>query len=93
MTTWTDTYSPRARKVTVVHQGGPADGVETVMPLNRLPQVRHYAPARERRRRVVRLDRYVQHARLTLDRVLFVHTGTSETPGPLPGSPGDPEWS
>jgi hypothetical protein len=93
VTSWTDTYTPRSRKITVIHQGGPADGTEIVVPLARLPQVRYYATAADRRRRVIRLHRYVQHARLTLDQVLFLYTGTEEKPGPIPGSPADPEWS
>ena len=90
---WADAYASPVRTYTLIHQGGPADGVTITLQASKLPQARFYAPSSARRRRVVTLARYVQHRAVELDVILYLYSGTNERQGPVPGMRESPAWS
>jgi hypothetical protein len=90
---WTDTYAPRARSYTGVHEGGPADGTTAALPARDLPQVRYYASPEARRGRSVILARYVLTGMYVKDEISYQYAGTYERRGPVPGDKASPAWS
>jgi hypothetical protein len=91
--TWRDAYQPPARQLTIVHEGGPADGVTVTVHASQLPQARFYAPAQARRRRAVQLARYVRYRASEIDVIVFQYSGLDDRPGPVPGKRESPAWS
>ena len=91
--TWGDTYTPPARTWTLLHEGGPADGVRLTTEAPRPPQARWYAPARDRRGRRVQLARYTLHRPVELNVMAYRYCGVDERTGPQPGRKESPAWS
>lgn len=94
MTGWAEAYTPRARKVTLVHTGGPADGTRHKVLVTRIPEARYWANPEDRRGRGVQLARYVRHDLIAPWVLRYTYSGTEHRPGPVPAADEDwPEWS
>jgi hypothetical protein len=91
--TWRDAYTPPAKPITILHEGGPADGVRLVIEASKMPEARFYATTQARRRRTVSLARYVRYRAVELDVIVYQHSGTDERRGPVPGKRESPAWS
>jgi hypothetical protein len=91
--TWRDAYQGQHREYTIIHEGGPADGVTLTLRASRLPEARFYATRAARRSRRVSLARYVRYRAVDLDVIVYQHSGTDERRGPVPGKAESPAWS
>jgi hypothetical protein len=90
---WGDAYAAPRKPYTVLHEGGPADGVRLTVEAYKLPQARFYAPSSARRKRTVVLARYTLYRAVELDVIVYLYSGTDERAGPVPGQRESPAWS
>lgn len=91
--TWQETYNRDPRPVVLLHEGGPADGVRVETTAGHMSAVRWFCGERARRRRVVRLARYVLYGAVEVDVFRYTYTGLDELHGPSPGRKNSPAWS
>lgn len=91
--TWRETYVTPGKPWTLIHRGGPADGIQLTLNAPAPPQWRMYATGADRRRKTVFLSRYVLHGPVEIDVMLYTYSGTDERPGPAPGRKESPAWS
>jgi len=90
---WASTYTPPGRFPTVIHAGGPADGLRCVLEHPIPPAVRFYATRADRAGPRVILARYVMYQPVEISVYEYRYTGTEERRGPLPGPGPDGVWS